>query len=125
MVLFVFLWSTYAKISRGRLVDRCSECRHSHGGRRSAPAGMSARLGPWSLRASLPSVAAAETPSSSSAAAASAAASSILEIASERWQDPRSRHNISILRVKQIPAVNQHLSHQGYLYHFSTRSARP
>jgi len=44
---------------------------------------MPARLGPWSLRAALPSIAAA-TPSSSPAAAASAAASSVLEIAGER-----------------------------------------
>jgi hypothetical protein len=73
---------------------------------------MPARLGPWSLRAALPSVAAAETPSSSPAAAASAAASSLLEIASERAQYPSARHSINGLPVKQIQAVNQHLSNQ-------------
>jgi len=111
MILFVFLWSTYAKISRGHLVDRCSERRRTHGGRRSAQAGMPARLGPWTLRAALPSVA-AETPSSSPAAAPSAAASSVLEIAGEASPGPRARHSISGLPVKQIQAVNQHLSDQ-------------
>ena len=32
MILFVFLWSPYAKIYRGRLVDRRSERRRTHGG---------------------------------------------------------------------------------------------
>lgn len=111
MILFGFLWSTYAKIFRGHLVGRCSERRRTHGGRRSAPAGMPARLGPWSLRAALPSVA-AETPSSSPASAPSAAAPSVLEIAGERPQDPSARLTISGLPVVQIQAANQHLSDQ-------------
>jgi hypothetical protein len=67
---------------------------------------MSARLGPWSLRAALPSVAAAETPSSSPAAAPPATASSVLEIASEHSQNLRARHSMSGLPVEQIQAVN-------------------
>jgi hypothetical protein len=74
---------------------------------------MPARLGSWSLRAALPSVATAETPSSSPAAKASAAASSVLEIASEGPRDPHAQYSsISGLPVEQIQATRQHLSDQ-------------
>src|SRR5471030_3142321 len=81
---------------------------------------MPARLGPWSLRAALPSVATAETPPSSAAAAASAAASSVIEIASERPQDARLRHGISALPVVKIHVVARYLSDQSSSISLST-----
>jgi len=81
---------------------------------------MPARLGPWSLRAALPSVATAETPPSSAAAAASAAASSVLEIASERPQDARARRIVNGLPVVKIHVVARYLSDQGSSISLST-----
>ena len=86
---------------------------------------MPARLGSWSLRAALPSVATAETPPSSPAAAASAAASSVLEIASECPPDARARHSIRGLPVIKIHIVTRYLSDQGTSISFDTFGSSP
>ena len=86
---------------------------------------MPARLGSWSLRAALPSVATAETPPSSPAAAASTAASSVLEIASERPQDARARHSVRGLPVVKIHIVTQYLADQGTSISLDTFGSSP